>query len=95
MSIHSGSVATGGLTGTVKVTLRRDGQDVAVVNGIDITNTCQNGLQNYNAWVGYDKGKAITPIQPALALAQQGCIEGGGALNFDNICKFTCSYDYW
>lgn len=46
-------MATGGRTGAVTASLRRDGVTLASVSGplFTITNDCEQNIQNWNAWV--------------------------------------------
>ncbi len=53
---HSGinhfSVPLDGRTGAVKFRIQRKGQEIASAVGPDITDACENGLVNWNAFVG-------------------------------------------
>ncbi|KAL3428483.1 mutanase [Phlyctema vagabunda] len=94
IGIYHGSVATGGRAGTVIVEVYRSGQTVALMTGASITDSCHNGLENYNAWVGSATGGSVSATSPSLSLAQQDCIKGVGAGNFNGLCDFTCYYGY-
>ncbi|GFF57063.1 mutanase [Aspergillus udagawae] len=81
-----------------KVSIRLDrgdgGSDYAA--GLDISDQCEQGFNNYNAYVG---SFAFRPIPPAegttkVALKDQACIRGKGAYDFNDLCNFTCSYGY-
>ncbi|THY17642.1 glycoside hydrolase [Aureobasidium pullulans] len=49
--IYHGSVPFSG-RGAVTVKITRNGNTVAQMNGLSITDTCANGIENWNAWVG-------------------------------------------
>lgn len=68
---------------------------VVKVEGTPITTTCDNGLANFNAWVGSaTSGSSISAVSPKLSLSDQVCIAGSGAVNFAGLCAFTCRYGY-
>jgi hypothetical protein len=69
-----------------------------VMRGKAITTDCnlatgQNGVMNWNPWVGSASGPAAH-ASPALELADQVCIEGVGVGNYAGLCSFACSYGY-
>lgn len=91
--IYHGSVAFGSHTGAVVVTV-----GTMVMTGEAITTGCsrttgQNGLTNWNAWVGSAWG-AASAASPALDLADQVCVEGTGVGNYAGLCSFACGYVY-
>ncbi|KAI5249601.1 glycoside hydrolase [Aureobasidium subglaciale] len=49
--IYHGSIPFQG-TGSVTVVISRNGNTIAQMNGAAITNSCPNGIENWNAWVG-------------------------------------------
>lgn len=51
VGVYHGSVPIGSASGPVIVTLKRGGTTITTVSGGSITNSCPNGLQNYNPWV--------------------------------------------
>lgn len=60
--------------------------------------TCYLGLANWNALVAaeYSKEEGVR-TEKALKLSDQACVEGFGAAlfgNFNELCWFTCKYDY-
>ena len=81
-------------TGYVRVELVKDDSVMAAAEGVDITSTCRDGFQNYNAWVGslslpYDLNR-----RTEMDLADQVCVQGKGAPDFHALCKYTCRYGY-
>ncbi|KAJ8065145.1 hypothetical protein OCU04_005858 [Sclerotinia nivalis] len=53
IGMYHGNVSMNGYTRAVTITLSRGG---AVITGKDISTTCTDGIQNWNAWVGYAYG---------------------------------------
>lgn len=90
IGLFHGNVSFNGNTGPVTIQLSRNGVVLATINGIDITNSCTDNIQNYNAWVGYDKSGASVSATPSLSLDEQVCIAGTGAGNFQGLCEFAC-----
>lgn len=93
VGIYHGSVAFGSHTGPVKITVGG-----LVFSGESITTSCdkatgQNGLTNWNAWVGSQAGAAVHAT-PSLNISEQVCVEGTGASGFSELCEFTCQYSY-
>ncbi|KAK7710225.1 Glucan endo-1,3-alpha-glucosidase agn1 [Diaporthe eres] len=93
VGIYHGSVAFGSNTGPVKITVGG-----MVFTGESITTLCtratgQDGLTNFNAWVGSQSGGAVHAT-PTLTMSEQVCIEGTGAAGFSELCEFTCQYSY-
>lgn len=83
------------LYGDVIVTVSRKSSDFITVKGTPITTTCDNGLTNFNAWVGSGtSSRSISAVSPKLSLSEQLCIAGSGAGNFAGLCEFTCKYGY-
>jgi hypothetical protein len=92
VGIYHGSVAYGSNTGTVVVTV-----GTMVFAGEAITTSChrvpgQNGLTNWNAWVGSATGAVVNAA--ALPLEDQVCVRGTGASDFAGLCSFACNYGY-
>jgi len=97
--IYHGSVPFNGNTGVVTVTISRNGNTIAQVNGASITTSCTNGLVNWNAWVGSSSGGA--PGNGGGSGGGNGggsggsaCIKGTGNGNFLGLCDFACHYGY-
>lgn len=69
-----------------------------VVTGEAITTTCdftdgQDGLTNWNAWVGSATGSSASAT-PALNLTEQVCILGTGVSGYLGLCDFSCNLGY-
>ncbi|GFF93364.1 mutanase Pc12g07500 [Aspergillus lentulus] len=94
IGLYHGSMPIGTRTGQVIVTLSRDGKAIAEVIGAPISNTCQNNIQNWNAWVGSSFSSDKISATPALNIADQKCIKGTGSYNFEGLCNFACSLGY-
>ncbi|KAL1963031.1 hypothetical protein VTN77DRAFT_8779 [Rasamsonia byssochlamydoides] len=94
IGIYHGSVPFNDNTGQVIVTISRAGETIASVYGASITTICTDGIENWNAWVGSDISLNDVSATPALTLAEQECIEGTGAYNFEGLCSFACYYGY-
>ncbi|PTU21963.1 hypothetical protein P175DRAFT_0424640, partial [Aspergillus ochraceoroseus IBT 24754] len=92
VGIYHGSAAYTG-TGDVVVTVSRVGETIVEVSGGSITSVCDNGFQNWNAWVG--SATAIgTTFAKSLSLSNDTCVEGTGTGNFAGLCEFSCQYGY-
>ncbi|KAM7210667.1 Mutanase [Rhypophila decipiens] len=92
IGIYHGSVPFSG-TGPVVVTLKRGGTTIATVSGGTISNSCPQGITNWNAWVGYQMGGSISAT-PSRTVAQQKCIKGTGPGNFQGLCQKACGWGY-
>lgn len=94
IGVYHGSVAYGANIGNVVISVGN-----IVINGEPITRNCnratgQNGLTNWNPWVGSGSGTAVVNSQPALSLSQQVCIKGTGAPAYEGLCSFSCRLGY-
>lgn len=93
IGMYHGSAPFGGHTGAVQVGITRGGASIAQVEGASITTACNNGLANYNAWVGSGSSSSgVSADTPSLS--DQKCINGTGAGNFQGLCEFACAYSY-
>lgn len=93
VGMYHGSAPFGGHTGAVQVEIFRGGASIARVEGASITIACNDGLANYNAWVGSSSSSSgISADTPSLS--DQKCINGTGAGNFQGLCEFACAYGY-
>ncbi|KAJ5175656.1 uncharacterized protein N7482_001533 [Penicillium canariense] len=92
VGIYHGSVAYTG-SGPVLVTVIRDGVIIAQVSEGSITSACDDGFQNWNAWVGSSISSTSISAQPP-SLANDTCVEGTGTGNFAGLCEFSCRYGY-
>jgi hypothetical protein len=76
VGLYHGSVAIRGATGPVIVSISRNGEHIATVNGAPITTSCNKGLNNYNAWVGSDIARASAPTSSGTNLGDLNCTQG-------------------
>lgn len=60
--------------------------------GTNITTTCKNGEQNYNAWVG-SKDSGVTTLNKKSS-SIVSCRGGTGFNKYAILCAFTCKYGY-
>lgn len=97
VGIYHGSADFGSATGDVVITVTRGGQTVASVSpgsaGSIGTQSCVNGLQNWNAYVAVGWGDSVSAT-PTLTISEQKCINGTGYENFAGLCDFSCHYSY-
>jgi hypothetical protein len=94
VGIYHGSVAIRSATGPVVVTVSRNGQNIATVNGAFITTLCTKNLNNYNAWVGSAMGPAVGSSSSGTNLASLNCTQGFGVYDFIGLCGFNCANGY-
>lgn len=82
--------------GKVKITLYKGDVESASAVGWEISSRCGKDINNYNAWVGSLTGKFQTAgsYNTEVDLADQVCVKGKGAYDFNDLCKFTCSYGH-
>lgn len=94
VGIYHGSVPFTGHNGAVTITVSRSGAQVAFFTGAEITAGCtgENGMENFNAWVGYDMGGSISA--KSLDLSDQVCVKGWGYNTFEDLCSHSCEYGY-
>ncbi|GIJ86888.1 hypothetical protein Asppvi_005786 [Aspergillus pseudoviridinutans] len=94
VGIYHGSVAYNGLRGKVVVTISRNGQTIAQVDGEPISSECAQSVMNWNAWVG--SASAPSLLFPAVGpnIYNQNCTQGTGVGGFKGLCEFTCSLGY-
>lgn len=89
IGIYHGSVPFNGLLGPVIVTVNAVGS----VTGPDISTSCTDNIQNWNAWVGSAQGASVD-VTPTSTVGEDGCIAGTGIGNYEGLCNFCCAYDY-
>ncbi|KAL2844872.1 glycosyl hydrolase family 71-domain-containing protein [Aspergillus pseudodeflectus] len=87
-------VLIGSASGQVVVTVKRGGTIITSVTGASITSTCNSGLNNYNPWVGSNRGPPIDPVKTKGDLDELDCIKGFGVYEFISVCDFACSNGY-
>lgn len=88
-----GSVAA--TTGKVRVDLLKGDATIGSAVGPEISHTCEGDFNNFNAWVGSVSGGIMSSSDTtSIDLADQACVEGKGAYDFNDLCSFTCSYGY-
>ncbi|KAL2818044.1 glycosyl hydrolase family 71-domain-containing protein [Aspergillus granulosus] len=76
--VYHGSVAMGGRTGEVIVTLERGGEFLAQMKGRDIATECPGNMTNWNAWVG--NATAVRRNRPPTAEGVVGWDESAAGL---------------
>ncbi len=91
--LYRGSVDTGGRTGAVLVTITRSGSQILSASGSDITTSCTNGIENWNANVIVGTPRSIGSVSP-LSLASSVCTSGFGDPKYLDLCSFACKYGY-
>ncbi|KAJ5382695.1 hypothetical protein N7517_000606 [Penicillium concentricum] len=94
VGVYHGSVAFGGRTGPVTVSLMRENVVIATIEGKAISGSCTNGIQNWNAWVGSAKTGSAVSARTSIPLSEQKCSNGTGTYNFAGLCGFACKYGY-
>ncbi|KAJ5992306.1 hypothetical protein N7451_008030 [Penicillium sp. IBT 35674x] len=91
--IWLGSVAA--FPGNIMVTLFVGEYSTSSVQNLEIISTCDEGFNNYNAWVETLGGPpGLSPSSTTINIADQVCVKGKGAYDFNDLCNFTCSYGY-
>lgn len=93
IGLYRGSVPTGGLTGSVVITITRSGAQILQASGDAITSGCTSGIENWNANVITGTPRSISPVSP-LSLASSVCTGGFGDPKYLNLCSFACGYGY-
>ncbi|KAJ0413073.1 glycosyl hydrolase family 71-domain-containing protein [Aspergillus carlsbadensis] len=94
VGVYHGSVPIGSASGHVVVTLKRGGTTITSVNGASITSVCDSGLNNYNPWVGTNRGPPIDEVKTKGDLEDLDCIKGFGVYDFIGVCDFACLNGY-
>ena len=56
--------------------------------------SCNNGLTNWNPWVGSAVAAGSTSVAMPRSRNEQGCVKGTGTKGFTELCEFNCKYDY-
>jgi hypothetical protein len=90
VGVYHGSVLIGSASGQVVVIVKRGGMMITTVMGASITSTCNSGLNNYNPWVGSNRGLPINPVKTKGDLDKLDCIKGFGVYKFIGVCDFAC-----
>jgi hypothetical protein len=90
---YHGRAAFGGNLGAVTVMVSRGGVPLLSVSGASVTNECQNQLQNWNAWVGYDTASAASATTPE-SMDELVCTNGTSIPAFSGLCEFACNLGY-
>ncbi|KAE8416193.1 glycosyl hydrolase family 71-domain-containing protein [Aspergillus pseudocaelatus] len=80
--------------GPVTVEILQSDSSIARAKGMDISEGCRDGYQNFNAYVGSLSGNYDLNEQTKVPLKEQECVKGKGAYEFNDLCNFTCSYGY-
>ncbi|CAG7936279.1 unnamed protein product [Penicillium salamii] len=82
--------------GQVEITLYKGDVVSGSAKGLEISSRCENDMNNFNAWVGSLRGKyqIAGSYETQADLADQVCVKGTGAYDFDDLCSFTCHYGY-
>jgi hypothetical protein len=93
VGLYRGSAPTGGLTGSVVVTITRSGAQILQASGDAITSGCTSGIENWNANVITGTPRSIGSVSP-LSLASSVCTGGFGDPKYLNLCSFACGYGY-
>jgi hypothetical protein len=98
VGIYHGSAEFGSATGDVVITISRSGSTVVSLSpgadGSIGTQSCVDGLQNWNAYVASAWGGGSVSATPSLTVSEQKCINGTGYENFAGLCDFACEYGY-
>jgi hypothetical protein len=96
IGMYHGSYAYKGRTGGVTVELvdPASGAVIATLNGASLRTTCEQGITNWNPWVGGVQTSRGVNKKPLLSLADQTCMEGNGRAGFEELCKFACVQGY-
>ncbi|RAK84826.1 hypothetical protein BO79DRAFT_274168 [Aspergillus costaricaensis CBS 115574] len=92
VGIYHGSATYTG-TGAVVVTINRNGETIAEVTEGSISATCNDGFQNWNAWVGSASSSNTISAKPP-SLSNDTCVEGTGTGNFAGLCEYSCQYGH-
>lgn len=95
VGLYRGSVATGGRTGVVTITITRSGSPLLFAFGSNpITTTCTNGIANWNPSVIVGVSPhSISAVSP-LSLSASVCTSGFGEPKYLDLCAFACTYGY-
>lgn len=95
VGVYHGSVELNGATGAASVHISRGGRSLARVDGMAISAaSCNNGLTNWNPWVGSAVIPGSVSVEMPRPRSEQGCVKGTGAKGFTELCEFNCKYDY-
>ncbi|GFF25111.1 hypothetical protein IFM46972_01287 [Aspergillus udagawae] len=94
IGIHHGEASFSGHSGDVVVTIHRGGTVIAKFTGASISDSCTDGIQNYNARVGGASSSAAVSVSTGLKLDDAVCVNGTGVNNFVGLCEFACHYGY-
>ncbi|MCJ1307285.1 hypothetical protein MMC25_000931 [Agyrium rufum] len=94
IGIYHGSASIDSNAGQVIITVAGSGTTMTL-KGEAITTACQNGIANWNAWVGSTSGSTVTATSPKLTVSQTVCTKGTAPGNFKDLCAFTCSLGYY
>lgn len=93
LGVYHGSVDMNGV-GPVTVTISRGGTVICSSTGkINISNQCEQGIANYNAYVMGAVGDSSIDV-PEFQLCSLNCTSGSGAGDFQKLCAYTCAIGY-
>lgn len=87
---YHGSAAFGANVGEVVITVSRSGSQVAQVTGKAISTECfgEDGLANWNAWVGFDISSNPVTVKPS-SMDDLVCNNGTSVTAFEGLCSFA------
>ncbi len=92
--LYHGKVALNGRKGRVRIEVWRGGEVVVELAGrMPITDECNNGYANYNAFVQSSQSTPTISVAPP-PVHNLVCVNGTGVGDFEAICGFTCSTGY-
>ncbi|PQE12788.1 alpha-13-glucanase mutanase protein [Rutstroemia sp. NJR-2017a BBW] len=94
IGIYHGSIDIGGHLGEVSIEIKRNGVSITSSHGGQITNACQGGIQNFNAYVMGSSAPLGTSSTPTIPICGLNCTSGSGTGNFKQICEFSCGIGY-
>ncbi|THV53838.1 hypothetical protein BGAL_0041g00240 [Botrytis galanthina] len=93
VGIYHGSVDIKG-TGPVIIVISRGGTVIcSAIGDVHISNDCQLGLANYNAYVMGATGDS-SPALPDASICNLNCTSGSGAGDFQKLCAYSCAIGY-
>ena len=90
--IYHGSATFSGHAGVVEVELFRDAS-ILQVTSTAINDDCEQGIQNWNAYVANTTGSTFDPGE-IVSITDYMCTNGTSIADFSDLCTWTCARGY-
>ncbi|KAJ8061682.1 hypothetical protein OCU04_009483 [Sclerotinia nivalis] len=93
VGVYHGSVDINGVGPVIIVVMRDDTVICSAIGKINISNECEQGIANFNAYVMGAVGDSSIAV-PEVPNCSLNCTSGSGAGDFQKLCAYSCALGY-